>query len=80
MESVKRFIQGIDYELRYVPFPNCSVDGTIVSHPDLPCIYINTRVCPKRQREALKHELEHLAKDDLYSEDPIDVIEGRMDS
>ena len=73
------YIEGQDYVLRYVPFPNCATDGAIVKHPDgMPNIYINSRVCPKRQQTALKHELEHLANDDLYSEEPMWMIEGRM--
>ena len=74
-----RLIEGQDYVIRYVPFPNCGADGAIVSHPDgIACIYINENVCPKRQKVALRHELEHLANQDLYSDDPIEVIEGRM--
>ena len=79
MSNTKHLIEGQDYTVKYVKFPNCGTDGAIVSHPDLPCIVINTRVCPKRQREALKHELEHLANDDLYSEESAEDIEGRME-
>ena len=75
---MKRLIEGQDYVIRYVSFPNCSADGAIVSHPDITCIYINTKVCPKRQREALQHELEHLENDDLYSDELAEVIERRM--
>ena len=73
-----RLIEGQDYIVRYVPFPNCGVDGAIVSHPDLTCIYINTNVCPKRQREALRHELDHLRNNDLYSSEPAEKIERNM--
>ena len=73
-----RLIEGQDYVIRCVPFPNSAVDGAIVSHPDFPNIYINSRVSPKRQREALQHELDHLKNDDLYSEDPAEEIERRM--
>lgn len=74
-----RLIEGLDYIVRYVPFPNAGADGAIMSCPDgLACIYINSRVCPKRQRQALKHELEHLENDDLYSEESATEIEGRM--
>lgn len=73
------YIEGQDYVLRCVPFPNCAADGAIVKHPDgMPNIYINTRVSTERQISALKHELEHLANDDLYSDEPIWMIEGRM--
>lgn len=74
-----RLIEGLDYIVRYVPFPNTGADGAVLSSPDgLACIYINSRVCPKRQQQALKHELEHLMNDDLYSEESAIEIEGRM--
>ena len=74
----KVLIENQDYVIRYVPFPNCGVDGAVISHPDLPCIYINSRVCPKRQREALLHELDHLKNEDLYSDVSAAEIERRM--
>ena len=72
-------IEGMDFVVREVPFPTCGVDGAIVSQPDgLACIYINANVCDTRKREALRHELEHLKHDDLYSEESASSIEGRM--
>ena len=78
--NIKRtFIENQDYTVRFVSFPNCAVDGAIVKGEDgMDCIYINTNVCQKRQIMALKHELEHLAKDDLYSDEPTYIIEDRM--
>lgn len=73
-----KLIEGQDYVVRYLPFPNCGVDGAIVSHPDIANIYINSRVCPKRQREALAHELDHLKNDDLYAEESAAEIERNM--
>ena len=75
---MKKLIEGQDYVVRCIPFPNCAVDGAIVSHPDIANIYINEKISPERQREALQHELEHLENDDLYSEESAEVIEGRM--
>lgn len=78
MNYDKRYIEGQDYVVRLVPFPNCSVDGAIMKGEDgLDYIYINNKVCPERQRIALQHELEHLVNDDLYSEDSSEDIEGR---
>lgn len=72
-------IEGLDYIVREVPFPNNAADGVTVSHPDgIPNIYINSNVCPKRKKEALKHELEHLMKGDLFSEESAECIESRM--
>lgn len=77
MNAVK-LVEGQDYVVRQVPFPNCSADGAVVSHPDLACIYINSNVCPTRQKEALEHELEHIENGDLYSDDSASEIEERM--
>lgn len=73
-----KLIEGMDFVVRVVPFPNCGADGAVVSHPDIACIYINENVCPRRQKIALQHELQHLTQGDLYSDDPISEIEGRM--
>lgn len=78
MSNTKQLVEGQDYVIRYIPFPNCGVDGAVVSHPDMPNIYINTRVCPKRQREALEHELQHVRNQDLYNEESAADIERRM--
>lgn len=75
---MSNLVEGQDYVVRYVPFPNCAADGAVVSHPDLPCVYINSRVCPKRQREALEHELQHIRNGDLASSEPAADIERRM--
>lgn len=75
----KRLIEGQDYCLRFVPFPNNAADGVVVSHPDIACVYINTNVCESRQRDALEHELKHIENGDLYSEEDAIIIEGRMD-
>lgn len=74
----KTLTEGQDYVIRVVPFPNCCVDGAVVSHPDLVCVYINQNVCIERQRKALVHELTHIANDDLYSNESAEEIEDRM--
>lgn len=79
MNNKKSLVEGMDYVLRCVPFPNSATDGAVISHPDIDCIYINSRVCPERQRIALEHELEHLANDDLYNDElTTEEIEDRM--
>ena len=79
MTTTKRLVEGQDYTLRFAEFPNSAADGAIISHPDIDCIYINSRVCPERQRIALEHELEHLANDDLYNDElTTEEIEDRM--
>lgn len=72
-----KLVEGQDYVVRQVPFPNCATDGAVVSHPDIACIYINSNVCLTRQKEALEHELRHLENGDLYSQEDAVIIEGR---
>lgn len=75
----KNKVYGQDYAVRYIDFGNSAVDGVIVSSADdFVNIYINTRVCKKRQQEALAHELEHLERDDLYSDLPVDILEATI--
>ena len=38
-------------------------------------IYINSRLCERKQQEALAHELEHLNYNHLYSEDAVALNE-----
>ena len=72
----KKLIEGQDYVIRVVPFPVCTIDGAVTSCEDgLFCIYINENVCPERRRKALKHELEHIINDDLYSTVPVEILE-----
>lgn len=76
---MKKLLEGQDFVIRWLPFPNCKVDGAIMRHPDgIAQIYINSRVSQERQLAALQHEMEHLYKDDLYSDEPREMIEGRM--
>lgn len=74
----KHLVEGQDYVVREIDFGNSAADGAVMSCEDgVPNIYINGRVCPKRRREALEHELEHIVNNDLYSDRPIEEIEKR---
>lgn len=76
----KTLIQGIDYVVRAVDFGSSAADGVVVSGPDgVATICINSRVCPTRQRKALKHELNHLKCGDFYNGMCIEDIELRAD-
>lgn len=41
-------------------------------------IYINAHMSSDEQKKALKHELEHLKRNDAYNTDSISAIEERM--
>lgn len=64
------------YFVRLLPLPS-SVEGVTLPNDDGTYdIYINSVLPLWRQQEALAHELAHIKKDHLYSEDPIRIIEA----
>lgn len=67
----------IDCTVRLVDLP-VTVRG-LVSEDETgwPNVYINARLSREMQREALRHELDHIAEDDLYSTRPIEAVEHR---
>lgn len=74
----KKLIQGVDYVIRTAVLPP-RIDGCVVSNADgCHTIVVNENVCEKRRKEAVRHELDHIRNDDLYSCEPVSVIEGRM--
>ena len=76
---MKSYLEGQDFAVHVVPFPNCATDGAIMSDPDgFINIYVNSRVSRDRQRKALEHEIVHMVNDDLYSNEEREVLEGRM--
>ena len=76
-----RYIEGVDYWVRYVQFPNMASESVVVSHGDGTfTIYVNTLFPPERQAERLRHELQHLANEHLYRDDlSIRQIERQAD-
>lgn len=65
-----KYLEGADYWIRYIEFPNMASPAVSVSNGDGTfTIYINTLFCPKRQTEALAHELEHLESQHFYRDD-----------
>ena len=69
-------IEGVDYYIRVVPFPSWSVGGMVMPNDDGTfSVYLNARLSLERQRQALKHELEHISNGDFYNDRPIESIE-----
>ena len=70
----------IDCTVRIIDLP-VTVRG-LVSEDETgwPNVYINARLSREMQREALRHELEHIADDDLYNTRPIEVVENKRRS
>lgn len=70
-------IEGSDYHVRVVPFPVYNVGGMVTPNDDGSfSVYINANLSQQRQKEALKHELEHIEDDDFYNGKPIEGIEN----
>lgn len=64
------------YFVRLVAMPP-SVRGVVLPNDDgTYTIIINSVLPEERRREVLEHELAHIKKDHLYSEDPIRIIEA----
>ena len=68
MKMNKILVPEQDYVVRVVDLKTINVEGIIISGVDLPTIIINGRLSAAKQQEALRHELKHLANDDLYDE------------
>ena len=66
-----------EYRVRLVDLPP-RVGGMVsMDEEGFYNVYINSRLTRERQREALRHELDHIAGDDLYNTQPIEVVEHR---
>lgn len=56
-----KLIEGVDYRVRYVEFPNTGSPSVTVSNGDgTYTVYVNTRFSIEEQARGLRHELEHL--------------------
>ncbi len=57
-----------DYFVKFVELP-IRTEGCTIPNPDGSYeIYINSLLCEKRQKEKLKHELEHIRSDHFYQD------------
>jgi len=66
-----------EYRVRLVDLPP-RVGGMVsMDEEGFYNVYINSRLTRERQREALRHELDHIAGDDLYNTQPIEAVEHR---
>lgn len=65
-----RLYRDIDYFLFFEDFPRMGIPGAIGANCDGTCsIYINTLYCQRKQVEALRHELRHMALWHLWRDD-----------
>lgn len=70
-------IEGADYFVYIVPFPNYAADGFVVSNGDGTCsVLLNANTTLERQRDAMDHELVHIQRDDLFREGDVTEMEA----
>lgn len=76
-----KYIEGVDYWVRLVEFPNMASPSVAVSNGDGTfTIYINSLYSPERRAEGLRHELEHLEGEHFYRDDlELEDIEAAAD-
>lgn len=64
------YVEGVDYWVYLVEFPNMASPSVAVSNGDGTfSIYVNSRCSPERRAAGLRHELEHLAGEHFYRDD-----------
>ena len=65
-----KYIEGIDYWVRYREFPCTTIFAWAVSLGDGTFdIWLNTRVSEKKQLEGLRHDLKHLEDNHFFRDD-----------
>ena len=73
---IKKPIEGSDYCVRVLNFPDAAIGGTVVEDADgFNNVYINARRSVEAQRESFLHELRHIARDDFHNGLPIEEVE-----
>lgn len=62
-----RIIEGADYFVRVIPFPNYAVKGAVMPNDDGTfSIYINSKLSPAERRRTIRHELAHIRRNHFY--------------
>ena len=65
-----KYIEGIDYWVRYREFPCTTIFAWAVSLGDGTFdVWLNTRVSEEKQMEGLRHDLKHLEDNHFYRDD-----------
>jgi len=72
-----KYMEGVDYFVRVIPFPVGRVGGMVTPNDDgTYSVYINANLNRERQLEAYEHEVRHIVNGDFYNEKTIREIEG----
>ena len=69
-------IEGVDYFVRLVDFPNCKCNGAVALNDDGTfSVYINSKASDAQKKKAMQHEICHMVDDDFYGDKDIRSIE-----
>lgn len=68
--------QDDDYTVRLVDIPTNVPAMVCYDDDDWPNVYINSRLNRETQRKALRHELKHIERGDVYTNAPIGRVEA----
>ena len=70
-------IEGADYFVRLVPFPeNAKIHAcTLLNDDGTYSVYLDSKTPSERKKRAMRHELNHMANDDMHGEKDIRSIE-----
>ena len=74
---MKTPIEGSDYCVRVLNFPDATIGGVVVEDQDgFFSIYINARRSLDAQQDSLRHEIAHIANNDFHNGRRIEDVEG----
>ena len=60
-----------DVFIRYLELPHCVHAVTIPNDDGTFDVYVNSLVCPQKQKNAVTHELRHIKRNHFYDENPV---------
>lgn len=65
-----------DYQVRLMDMP-CTIKAFVAMDEDgFNNIYVNSKLSREEQQRAVLHEINHIARDDFYSESDIRAVES----
>lgn len=64
------------YCIRYIDLPVTINAFTVMDSDGFYNIYVNSRLCYATQAKALRHEMEHIRRDDFYRIEELEEIEN----
>ncbi len=74
-------IEGSDYFIYLVDFPDCRAGGMVTPNDDGTfSVYLNARLSRGQQLTSAAHECRHIAHDDFYRDEEIAEMERQADT